>query len=46
MLAALFWREANLKAATAAVAVGFVVWAWSSVHALVRQVVEPHRGDR
>jgi Na+/proline symporter len=30
ILAALFWREATLKAATAAVAVGFVVWAWSS----------------
>jgi Na+/proline symporter/nitrogen-specific signal transduction histidine kinase len=30
ILAALFWREASLKAATAAVAVGFVVWAWSS----------------
>jgi Na+/proline symporter/two-component sensor histidine kinase len=30
IIAALFWREATLKAATAAVAVGFVVWAWSS----------------
>jgi Na+/proline symporter/nitrogen-specific signal transduction histidine kinase len=30
IIAALFWREASLKAATAAVAVGFVVWAWSS----------------
>ncbi|KKB13116.1 sodium:solute symporter [Devosia geojensis] len=30
ILAALFWREASIKAATAAVAVGFVVWAWSS----------------
>ena len=30
ILAALFWREASMKAATAAVAVGFVVWAWSS----------------
>src|SRR5690606_15171328 len=30
IIAGLFWREASLKAATAAVAVGFVVWAWSS----------------
>ena len=30
IIAALFWKEASLKAATAAVAVGFVVWAWSS----------------
>lgn len=30
IVAALFWREASLKAATAAVAVGFLVWAWSS----------------
>jgi Na+/proline symporter/signal transduction histidine kinase len=30
IIAALFWREASLKAATTAVAVGFVVWAWSS----------------
>ncbi len=30
ILAALFWREANLKAATAAVGVGFLVWGWSS----------------
>jgi Na+/proline symporter/nitrogen-specific signal transduction histidine kinase len=30
IIAALFWREASIKAATAAVAVGFVVWAWSS----------------
>jgi Na+/proline symporter/nitrogen-specific signal transduction histidine kinase len=30
IIAALFWREATLKAATAAVAVGFIVWAWSS----------------
>lgn len=30
IIAALFWREASLKAATSAVAVGFVVWAWSS----------------
>lgn len=29
IVAALFWREANLKGATAAVATGFVVWAWS-----------------
>lgn len=29
IIAALFWREASLKAATAAVAVGFVVWAWT-----------------
>lgn len=30
IIAALFWKDASLKAATAAVAVGFVVWAWSS----------------
>lgn len=30
IVAALFWKEASLKAATASVAVGFVVWAWSS----------------
>ncbi|MGN6488879.1 MAG: ATP-binding protein, partial [Devosia sp.] len=30
IVAALFWKDASLKAATAAVAVGFVVWAWSS----------------
>jgi signal transduction histidine kinase len=30
IIAALFWKEASLKAATAAVAVGFVLWAWSS----------------
>ncbi|GHA35917.1 sodium:solute symporter [Devosia pacifica] len=30
ILAALFWREASIRAATAAVAVGFIVWAWSS----------------
>jgi Na+/proline symporter/nitrogen-specific signal transduction histidine kinase len=30
IIAALFWKEASLKAATSAVAVGFVVWAWSS----------------
>ena len=29
ILAALFWREASVKGATAAVAIGFVVWAWS-----------------
>ncbi len=30
IIATLFWKDASLKAATAAVAVGFVVWAWSS----------------
>jgi len=30
IIAALFWKDASLKAATAAVAVGFVLWAWSS----------------
>jgi Na+/proline symporter/nitrogen-specific signal transduction histidine kinase len=30
LLAALFWKDASLKAATSAVAVGFVTWAWSS----------------
>jgi Na+/proline symporter/nitrogen-specific signal transduction histidine kinase len=30
ILAALFWRDASMKAAIAAVAVGFVIWAWSS----------------
>lgn len=30
IIAALFWKEASLRAATASVAVGFVVWAWSS----------------
>lgn len=30
IIAALFWKDASLPAATAAVAVGFVVWAWSS----------------
>ena len=30
IIAALFWKDASLKAATSAVAVGFVVWAWSS----------------
>ena len=29
IIAALFWREASVKGATAAVAVGFVIWAWS-----------------
>ncbi len=29
ILAALFWKDATVKGATAAVAVGFVVWAWS-----------------
>jgi len=29
IIAALFWKEASVKGATAAVAVGFVVWAWS-----------------
>ncbi len=28
VIAALFWRDATLKAATAAIAVGFLVWAW------------------
>ena len=30
IIAALFWRQASLRAATAAVAVGFCIWAWSS----------------
>lgn len=30
VLAALFWRDASLKAATAAIAAGFVIWVWSS----------------
>jgi Na+/proline symporter/nitrogen-specific signal transduction histidine kinase len=30
IIAALFWKEASLRAATSAVAIGFVVWAWSS----------------
>ncbi|WP_193335894.1 sensor histidine kinase [Devosia beringensis] len=30
VLAALFWRDASLRAATAAIAVGFVVWVWCS----------------
>jgi Na+/proline symporter/nitrogen-specific signal transduction histidine kinase len=29
IIAALFWREASVKGATAAVAIGFIVWAWS-----------------
>src|SRR5690606_696739 len=29
LLAAIFWRDASLKAVTTAVAVGFVVWAWT-----------------
>lgn len=30
VIAALFWRDASLKAATAAIAVGFVFWVWCS----------------
>jgi Na+/proline symporter/nitrogen-specific signal transduction histidine kinase len=30
ILAALFWKEASLKAATSAVTVGFLIWGWSS----------------
>src|SRR5690606_8487263 len=30
VIAALFWREASLKAATAAIAAGFVFWMWCS----------------
>ena len=30
VIAALFWREASLKAATAAIAAGFVFWVWCS----------------
>src|SRR5690606_11794639 len=30
VLAALFWREASLKAATSAIAAGFVFWVWCS----------------
>jgi len=30
ILAALFWREATVRAAIAAVAVGFMLWAWTS----------------
>jgi signal transduction histidine kinase len=29
IIAALFWKDASVKGATAAIAVGFVVWAWS-----------------
>ena len=29
LLAAIFWKEASLKAVTAAISVGFVIWAWS-----------------
>jgi signal transduction histidine kinase len=29
IIAALFWRDATVKGATAAVAIGFAVWAWS-----------------
>ncbi len=29
LLAAIFWRDASLKAVTAAIFVGFVIWAWS-----------------
>ncbi|MBF0678150.1 MAG: sodium:solute symporter [Devosia sp.] len=28
LLAAIFWRDASLKAVTAAIAIGFVFWAW------------------
>jgi Na+/proline symporter/signal transduction histidine kinase len=30
LMAALFWREASLRGATAAIAIGFIVWAWTS----------------
>ena len=30
VIAALFWRDASLKAATAAIAAGFLVWVWCS----------------
>mgnify|MGYP001038516356 CR=1 FL=1 len=30
IIAALFWKEANVRAATGGVAIGFVIWAWSS----------------
>ena len=30
VLAALFWRDASLKGATAAIAAGFVIWVWCS----------------
>ncbi len=29
LLAAIFWRDASLKAVTAAIFVGFVIWAWT-----------------
>jgi len=29
IVAALFWKDATVKAATAAITVGFVIWAWS-----------------
>ncbi len=29
LLAAIFWRDASLKAVTTAIFVGFVIWAWS-----------------
>src|SRR5690606_24051146 len=29
MLAALFWRTANVNGALAGISVGFIVWAWS-----------------
>ncbi|ODT65059.1 MAG: sodium:solute symporter [Pelagibacterium sp. SCN 63-23] len=29
LLAAIFWRDASLKAVTAAILVGFVIWAWT-----------------
>src|SRR5690606_12985427 len=31
VIAALFWREASLKAASAAIAIGFVFWFWCSL---------------
>src|SRR5690606_37140757 len=30
IIAALFWKDASLRAAMSAIAIGFVVWAWSS----------------
>ncbi len=30
VIAAIFWREASLKAATAAIAAGFIIWVWCS----------------
>ncbi|ODT78536.1 MAG: sodium:solute symporter [Pelagibacterium sp. SCN 64-44] len=29
LLAAIFWRDASLKAVTAAILVGFIIWAWT-----------------